>query len=704
MMRYGLGLLFCLLVPQIPAQTVGDLEQLRARWTQWTVAPENPATVFAEAARLAATQQADGCWAEIDYNDQQRSAWKTAQHLDRLATLATASYLLREGRGADATIRRPIDAAGQRALRCWLRRDPKNPNWWWNQIGAPRLLARAALLLDATLAAEDRKPVDAILRRATWENWTGENLAWGVEIEMERGLFDLDMDAVRASFDRLYQEIRIAPLRDSEGQPGEGIESDASFHQHGAQLYSGGYGFDFAEDAGRMIALGWGTAFAIPPEKMAIFSAFLLDGEQWMLHEGIFDYAARGREITRAEHAGKARTPAEFVRVVEALAALDTPRQSELRRFAATLRSPDSAAEITGNRFFWNSDLMEHKRAGYALSIRMLSTRTRNEETVNGEGLRSVHLADGATLLYKNGGEYRFVFPAWNWNLIPGTTALQWSSPAGVPLTGEGQSIGQYGSNAFAGGVSDGVVGAAAMELERGPLTAKKAWFVFDHVFVALGAEITLARNPAIPEARVATSIEQCNRQGAVEEKTLADGGRIVAHNGVGYLLEAGAKSILTTGMQAGLWSEIGTGPDERVERPVFNLSLDHGRHPAGAHYQYEVFPEGGLPAAEQESAHPTVHVLANRGDLQAVEAPGGHLLMAVFYRAGRLSTAWGELAVHAPCMILFHETGKELRVTAANPRATALHLAVTLDGRTTIFALAGGASGGKSITQTMPR
>jgi chondroitin AC lyase len=693
-----LALLLAVLPSFVAAQTLRDLDQVRARWERWTIAPVNAATTVTQARRLISSQGEDGCWTKINYDDQQRSIWLAAKHLDNLSALATASYLQRQHGSADAA----MDRASLLALRCWLRRDPKNPNWWWNQIGAPRLLARSALLLDPLLSAADRKSIDVILRRADWSHWTGQNLAWGVDIQMERGLLALDVAAVRQAFERLYQEISIAPMKEANGQPGEGIQSDSSFHQHGAQLYSGGYGFDFGEDAGREIALGWGTAFTVPRATMEIFSSFLLDGQQWMIRAGLFDDAARGREITRAEHASTPRMNAEFVRVVEALAELDTPRQKELRHFAATLKQPRVADEVTGNRFFWNSDLMEHKRAGYALSIRMLSARTRNEETVNGEGLRSAHLADGATLLYKNGEEYRLVFPAWNWNLIPGTTALQWRSPAGLPLTGEAQPIGQYGSNDFAGGVSNGQIGAAAMDLKRGPLSARKAWFLFDHFFVALGAEITLAHNPATPAATVATSIEQCNRQGAVDEQRLADGRRVIAHNDVGYLLEAGTKSVLTSGMQSGRWSEIGTGPSDLVERPVFNLWIDHGTQPVHASYQYEVFPEGGLAAAQQEAASPTVRVLANREDLQAVVAAKD--LMAVFYRAGSLASVWGKISVNAPSLILVEDDGAEVRITAANPRATALHLIVTLGRRAISFDLPGGTLGGKSQTKSMAR
>jgi hypothetical protein len=38
----------------------------------------------------------------------------------------------------------------------------------------------------------------------------------------------------------MYEEIEIMP------QPEEGIEQDGFFHQHGTQLYNGGYGLDNA--------------------------------------------------------------------------------------------------------------------------------------------------------------------------------------------------------------------------------------------------------------------------------------------------------------------------------------------------------------------------------------------------------------------------------------------------------------------------
>ena len=67
----------------------------------------------------------------------------------------------------------------------------------------------------------------------------------------------------------------------------------------------------------------------------------------------------------------------------------------------------------------------------------MYSPRTFNAEMVNAEGRLSHHQADGCTLIYRQGDEYADIFPTWNWEMLPGTTAEQYelaSDPKGVHL------------------------------------------------------------------------------------------------------------------------------------------------------------------------------------------------------------------------------------------------------------------------------
>ncbi len=149
--------------------------------------------------------------------------------------------------------------------------------------------------------------------------------------------------------------------------------------------------------------------------------------------------------------------------VMAMLAAEPTPRQKELAGFAARLHGEAGAPEFTGNKQFWDSDFMTHRRAGYYTSVKMLSSRMQNGELVNNEGRKSMHLSDGANYLYLTGNEYANVFAVWDWTKIPGTTAIQ-----GTLVTGEKDPIRAHGGTAFDGGVSDGTYGMAAMDLKRG--------------------------------------------------------------------------------------------------------------------------------------------------------------------------------------------------------------------------------------------
>ena len=136
----------------------------------------------------------------------------------------------------------------------------------------------------------------------------------------------------------------------------------------------------------------------------------------------------------------------------------------------------------------------------------MSSQRTRASECCNDEGKQSHHLADGLTYLLRDGGEYRDIFPVWDWRRLPGTTAVQ--APGALDPAG----VGGRGEKTFVGGVSDGEYGLAVMELGRGGLRARKSWFYFDESFVCLGTGIG-CDNEAGP---VFTSLNQCLLRGLV--------------------------------------------------------------------------------------------------------------------------------------------------------------------------------------------
>ena len=76
---------------------------------------------------------------------------------------------------------------------------------------------------------------------------------------------------------------------------------------------------------------------------------------------------------------------------------------------------------------------MVQHRPAYYLSVHMSSTRVLNADwpCCGGEGRLCHHLADGATVIMRDGDEYRDVYPVWNWRQIP---APRWCRTALILL------------------------------------------------------------------------------------------------------------------------------------------------------------------------------------------------------------------------------------------------------------------------------
>jgi chondroitin AC lyase len=660
-------------------------------------------------AQYAETLGTDGSWSDVDYQSVARSNWSAADHLNRTLIMAKAA-------ACDCKMGHPgqtLDANVLHALKHWTSRDYHNPNWWWNEIGVPRLVGEIALLMQPRLSSDELSKVVEIMKRSDWRRvpWTGANLTWGVGIEIVRGCLEENAGTLAEGYDRMYQEIRIVdPVE-------EGIQQDYSFHQHGAQLYNGGYGLAYAIDVGRFVAFAWGTGLQIPPDRMATLSSYLLDGQQWLVRGDVIDYSTVGREITRK---GKTVVPARSTGsrnslgglgdslpgVVAMLAGLAAPRQEELIAFSARLQQRKDAPEFTGNKHFWCSDFMAHRRKSFYTSVKMLSKRMRNGEKVNREGKKSEHLSDGVNLLYLTGDEYKDIFPVWDWTKLPGTTAIQGT----LDIGGE-NPIHARGETAFVGGVSDGEYGIAAMDLARGKLTAKKAWFFFDGGYLCLGTGIHIAGDTG---HSVATSVNQALLAGDVltsgSKRPLAEGaysytaGRIawIYHDRVGYVLGKGSGISLTIGPQTGAWSEIGTGSNKPVTLPVFNLWIDHSHTPEAARYQYTVLPGASLKQVSERARKPVIRVLSNEEDIQAVWNSDLKIMMVVFRKPGFLVTPIGRIKVNHSCMLLARKVAGVWKITASNPENQPRTLHAEIGTRRAVMDLPGGNFAGSSVTSSL--
>ncbi|MBC7919540.1 MAG: hypothetical protein H7Z75_00450, partial [Ferruginibacter sp.] len=267
-----------------------------------------------------------------------------------------------------------------------------------------------------------------------------------------------------------------------------------------------------------------------------------------------------------------------------------------------------------------------------------------------------------------------------------------------VPFTLHTWGKGSQGGSDFAGGVSDGTAGAAAMELHRGGLQAHKAWFFLGDVVVCLGAGL-LPDDPTLP---VVTSVNQCWKRGPVttnQRPAPLPPGEIhaqtapgwVHHDGVSYLFPQETDRRVRTEHKSASWSALNTAPhrearnDPKVPTPdvegdVFSLWIEHGNAVGSAgSYGYLVAP--GLNPADigffQQNKAPKI--LANTPTLQAVATDDA--VQCVFWQPGTLDLPdQRRIQADQPCLVQWRRNAdKRWTLAAGNPthRVRRLHVRV---------------------------
>ena len=673
------------ILAQAALAAADDLETLHSR----LMAPLLVAPDAGSVTELIDTMQADGTWTDIDYANKSRSAWPVPAHLSRLASIARAYRApgLLQGDGK-------VLAAAQKALDAWLRMDPQNPNWWWNQIGVPNSLLPILLLLDDELTEQQRAEGLKILRRAKI-GMTGQNLVWVTEITAGRGVLEHDAELVAKAYERIGKEIRV--------DLSEGIQPDYSFHQHGPCLYNHGYGASFIVDCCRIAANLDGTSTAFPQEKINLLAHLVLDGTQWMTRGGATDFGAEGREITR-----KGQSTSHLVSAASSLLKLKTGREEELRQLIARASGKKDAPPLVGNRHFWRADMMTHHRPGFYASARMHSRRLANTDgPANREGLLSHHLADGCFVIIRTGKEYRDIFGVWDWQKIPGATVQLKSELTGSPR--------RMGTTDFVGGVSAGMVGLAACDWQRGKLTAKKSWFFFDDCVVCLGAGIT-----AESEADVITTLNQCYLAGDVvladshgssllsQGKHESESAKWLWHDSVGYVFLKPADLHVENEAKSGSWHASNQRyPDQAESAELFTAWLDHGVSPNSDAYGYVVAPGIGREEIAEYAARLPVRVPANSAQLQAVVHDAVGLAGMAFYRPGQIEIRPGyAVRVDKPCLLLARQLAHAVEFTVANPENKGGQVQVTVlageglpNAQTIAVDLPEGYAAGSSVT-----
>ena len=641
----------------IPLKQESGIEQLRKNITS-SILKKQPTE--AQIDKILSLLKPDGSFSDLDYSDRTRGGWSLNDHLSRLLSMAISWKSPQSSYFQSSKLKIPLFSV----LDYWLKNDFINPNWWYPEIGVPRVLGQTLVLLKDDLSQKEMADGLKIMDRAKIGK-TGQNKVWLAENVIYRSLLTNDSKQIEKAVQSITEEIVVTT--------NEGIQPDFSFHQHGPQQQFGNYGLAYAGDMAELAIVFGGTPYAFSPEKLAILRNYLLEGLIWVTYKNRFDISACGRQLFPNAQIGKARS---LSNIYQEMPIADPEFKNQYQ---------NAMDDFTGNIHFNRSDMTIHRRKDFYTSVKMASNRVAGAESCNSENIQGYYMGDGATFFYQSGDEYLDIFPFWDWKKIPGITTYQDDRVLPV-LTASGYRI----KSDFVGGVSDGRNGLAAMNYTREGISAVKSWFYFDDAVVCLGSGISTDQ-----DKEVTTSINQSLLKGDVivsqkgKKSTLKNGSRNfenvdwVIHDNWGYFFPGSANISLENGERTGAWSRV-VEPmsDKLLVNNIFQLWYDHGKKPKYANYAYIVFPKASIKNIEKRGSE--LEIIANTEAVQAVTTQSKTLTGIVYYKSGSCQISPGRtISTDNPCIVMLDtHQGKET-ISISDPTQLQSVIKLTLTGKT---------------------
>ncbi|RXJ67606.1 hypothetical protein CS022_24370 [Veronia nyctiphanis] len=618
-----------------------DVSTLKDRVTREYAQSYSEDTLIISANKYKEKIEQNGRWPDINYSLLKSGDTHIREHLNRIKILSAAGFIFPQKGYSQAAVD---------ALFFWYSINPKHENWWWNTIGRQLYLGPSALMLGNLLPSQLETQIIADL--PSHPQMTGANRSDISKGVIYRGLLSDNAHRVNIGISGIKETVVIT---DSEG-----IQADYSFHQHGPQLYTGGYGEAFFNTAVFWAYQVRDLQWQFSPKQIDVLTNFYLEGMRWMNSHGTLDYNVIGRGISRLRgiHSSGTKKQSDYI------ATLSPDKAEAAHAFRDHVTGGNSG--LIGFKNFWRSDYASKIGQNHFIGIRMNSNRTEPNESGNGENLLGNWLGFGSMFIMRKGNEYHNIFPVWNWALIPGVTSPQLA-----------QKPADWGAisakTSFVGGVSNGRFGVAVMNMNAHQTKAKKAWFSFDDEMVALGAGITSTHNRYIN-----TTINQTKLNGpvTVDGVEYKRGSRAIVdaswvhHDGVGYVFPAYWYGHMDNQTKHGNWNNISSSqPNKAVKEDVFMLRIGHSWKPSNRHYQYIIVPDKTAEEVQQYSQNTPIVVLENSTNIQSVTNEAINVTGVVFHRPGNLTLLDGSiLSVNQPSVLVIDQSKSEPRITLSTP------------------------------------
>lgn len=645
----------------------------------------------------------DGSWPDINYAEVPSGGWSPWEHVRRLAMMAKAYRTPGQRHYGDPNLRLHIGATLRKVKDFYGATVLPEGNWWFWTIAVPLDLGPTLVLMrgeidqglydDLVFAIAFRIGSSPASRGLVGPVPTGQNLVWSSFNHLTLALLRDEP----ARLDRVRDAMAVVTLPTA----GDGLKSDRSFHQHGAQLYTGGYGASFANDVAKYALITRGSSYALPPLSLESFADFLAEGLVWSIHGSNFDVSTIGRSVANPHMTGFNGVAA----LVQA-SQFETSRSAPIRAAAAKMlqswpwglptelgglaarveQAAYPAAWPAGHRHFNESDYTVHRRPGWLASVKMFSTRTKSGERTNGENLLGSRQSDGRFHLSITGDEYfaENVRPALDWSRLPGIT-VEKSPAAANDLYG-------YGVNRIAGGTGDGADGVSAMELLPigSAMRARKSWFFMGDAIVFLTSGIT-----STSTHRVETVINQWPLRDP--NAPIVAGANWSVADGIGYYIPSGAPVQSLREKRTGTWTSLAQSNSDSTPRTATFLTMwiDHGVMPSNAVAEYVIVPNVTADAMRDWVARNAISIVANNPAVAAVRRHNA--LGIVFWSAGSMQGYESD----SPALLYAVETRELLRLSVSDPTNGAGTIRITIPGR---YRGANAVTGLRSTTIDIPR
>lgn len=357
-----------------------------------------------------------------------------------------------------------------------------------------------------------------------------------------------------------------------------------------------------------------------------------------------------------------------------------------------------------------------HRTNDWLFALSMYSERIFNTEIMNGENLYGWHQSDGMTYLYQQDNTY-YIDNFWNTInpfRLPGTTTVSKNIGNGVKDSSGFYQGGDYASKEdWVGGsmLSDYGVNGMSLSGENDSATpyepnlrALKSYFMFEDEIVCLGAGVSDSGSNYITETTVEnrklneTASNQITWNGnnldlSLVSVNVAD---IVAQEGlgtgtasmegtplantewihmegttpgeeIGWYFPSGTQQLKVRKVAStGNWGNINITPSKDVVKNYFELWFDHGKNPQNAEYAYVMLPGKSTVQMKEYAKKPSVEILANTTDVQAVSYQNKSVIGANFWQ-DKLVTVDG-ISCDKKASLIMKQTGDVLEIGVSDP------------------------------------